>query len=143
MKLRDYDDWGAGHWGASRDGGSRLHKGIDVESVPGAPVFSPVDGKVTKLGYVYDWDKHPGKKHLRYVEVSADGYKYRMYYAKPTIEVGDVVKQGEQVGIAQELGVFYPGITEHVHLGIRGPNNRRIDPTPTFHVLNNAGVEIV
>ena len=42
LPMRGADPQGAGHYGASR--GTRLHTGIDIQSVPGQEILSPVNG---------------------------------------------------------------------------------------------------
>lgn len=140
--FRRRDSWGSGAFAASRDGGARMHEGIDVESPPRAPVTSAVDGKVTKFGYVYNGEEY------RYVEVTTpDGHVVRHFYVapKPGLKDGDAVKAGATpIGTVQDVTKKYPGITNHVHVEMRysgapgrmdHPNYkdyRLIDPTDLF-----------
>lgn len=128
MGIRESDSYGSGHFGASR--GGRTHKGVDLICPAGELVGAPVDGVVTKLGYPY-------AKHLeyRYVEITNNGYAFRVFYVLPTVQVGDKVKTGDIIGESQDLQPLYPGITDHIHFEIKGPKGQHIDPTPVVAAM--------
>lgn len=110
--VRGADCFGSGHYGASR--GSRKHVGLDYACYPGSAIYPDKDGCVTKIGYPYGDDLS-----FRYIEIEDDaGYRARYFYVQPkeSLKVGDFVHNDEIIGHSQELGVRYPGITEHVHL---------------------------
>ena len=130
LPLRKCDDQGCGHFGASR--GSRRHSGIDIAVAPGTPINSPVDGVVTKLGWPYG---SPSKSHIRYVEITKGGYKYRVFYVDPQVGLGDHVSLDTVIGHSQKLGGFYRGITEHVHFEVKNPEGKKVDPTPIYHAM--------
>ncbi|MGP4843330.1 M23 family metallopeptidase [Marinobacter sp. 1Y8] len=123
MMFRKCDGHGCGHFGASR--GQRKHMGIDLACVPGTAVCSPVRGVVTKLGYPYGDDLA-----YRYVEVSTQGYQYRVFYVDPVVAVGDQVNVETVIGRSQRLGARYQAITEHVHFEVKDPDGGFVDPTP-------------
>lgn len=132
MKLSDFevrkcDSFGCGHFGASR--GSRTHNGVDLLTPPNKQIPSPVSGVVTKLGYPYGDDLS-----FRYVEITQQDYKYRIFYVNPTVKVGDKVEQGSIVGMSQDLDKRYKGIPNHVHFEIL-TNGRYVDPLPVLLVL--------
>ena len=113
--LRQPDDYGEGHYGASR--GSRTHKGIDFCAVPNQLVCSHIDGIVSKLGYPYVDDLS-----FRYVEITtASGFSHRFFYVEPDplLHLNDEVKVGEVIGKCQDSGIRYnkngKTITNHVH----------------------------
>jgi len=117
-ELRGCDDFGCGHFGASR--GSRTHKGLDLVSTPGAYAFSPIDGVITKHGYPY-------AKHLeyRYIEITNDEFRVRLFYCElreDLFEVGDEVCQGDGIGICQDIAKLYDTddkrMKNHLHLEI-------------------------
>lgn len=118
--MRGRDPQGSGRFGASRDGGTRTHNGIDLVSNPGEmhmlspgdPVRSLNDGIVTKLGYPYSHDLS-----FRYVEVKdVRGYRCRYFYVQPTVDLDDRIHAGDMLGTLQELP--YPGITQHFHFEV-------------------------
>lgn len=145
MELRINDEWGYGHFGASRDGGKRTHKGVDIIARVGYPVFSPVDGVVTKIGLPYEDDPETptiDEGSYRYVQISSNGYDYRLFYVHPILRVGDAVKQGLTIGVHQDLEPLYNGITPHIHFEIKNKDGGYIDPTPVTIALESAKISI-
>lgn len=127
MKIRGQDSWGAGHYGASRDGGKRLHKGVDYVNHFGETVEAFEAGEVTKIGFPYS-QKNAKKRHLRYVELRiTPAIVHRYFYVEALVQAGQMVKAGEILGWAQDLKKIYPGIVQHVHFEIK-KNGRFIDP---------------
>ncbi len=119
---RGTDTWGCGDYGASR--GSRTHKGIDKLVMAGSSVLSPISGKVTKLGYCYADDSS-----YRYVQVTdSNGFSVRLFYVEPSIRVGLMVRIGDKIGKSQNLGRRYNGMPNHVHIEIKNPDGKFIDP---------------
>ena len=124
MAVRS-DPAGEGHYHASR--GARLHNGIDYCCEPGAPVFSPVEGKITKHGYTYRDDLA-----WRYVQVTdARGLRHRLFYVEPILTVGDRVHPESVVGRAQDITARYPGqgMLPHVHYEVMDGSGRYFDPS--------------
>lgn len=119
-EAREHDEWGSGHFGASRDGGGRRHEGVDYVGVSGQRVVAPISGYVTKIGYAYEGS------NLRYVEITNPALNYvaRAHYVKPTVEVGDVVQMGAKIGTLASLQSRYRGITNHVHLELYDAGKR-------------------
>lgn len=128
MSYRECDGQGCGHFGASR--GSRTHNGVDMECVPGTEVGSPVTGQVTKLGYPYANDLS-----IRYVQITAENYHFRVFYVEPCVQVGDWVQINDTVGTSQRLESMDRGGTQHVHLEIKTSKGEYIDPTPVVVAL--------
>lgn len=118
--AREHDGWGSGHFGDSRDGGGRLHEGVDYVGVSGQRVVAPISGYVTKIGYAYEGSS------LRYVEITNPALNYvaRAHYVEPTVEVGDVVAMGGKIGVLASLQAKYQGITDHVHLELYDAGKR-------------------
>jgi len=121
---RGHDAFGDGRFGASRDGGSRGHEGVDYVSVRGQEVTAPISGYVTKIGYAY-----AGSSDLKFVEISnpALGYIARTFYVSPEVKVGQAVRLGQPIGEAENLKRRYPGITNHVHLEVTEPGGDRVN----------------
>lgn len=116
LPTRKTDKYGSGAYLAPR--GDRLHQGVDLACYPGTHIMSLVEGTVTKIGYPYN--PNTDKGYLRYVEVTTDeDLQFRYFYVKPTVKVGDRIEQGTVLGISQQLGEIYGGITEHVHLEVK------------------------
>lgn len=122
---RAHDVFGDGAFGASRDGGSRDHEGVDYLGQAGQAVKAPVSGYVTKIGYAY-----PGAQDLQFVEITnpAIGYAARVFYIEPGVELGQAVRIGQTVGVLKSLQKRYPGISDHVHLEMI-KSGERVDAT--------------
>ena len=106
-----HDDAGSGEYGAPR--GTRKHNGIDYLCTPNGEVLSPVKGTVTKHGYPYADDLS-----WRYIQVTdAQGEHHRLFYVKPTAEIGSEVDTLTPIGLAQDISKRYPsqGMKPHVH----------------------------
>lgn len=124
---RTHDAYGFGAFGASRDGGARQHEGVDFIAQAGQPVAAPISGYVTKIGMAYADDRD-----LQFVEITnrAIGYVARVFYVNPAVEVGEAVRLGQTIGEAHGLQERYPGgMTDHVHLELMGPDQKRMDAT--------------
>ena len=127
LEPREHDAYGAGQFGARRDGGSRRHEGVDYRAQAGQDVDAPISGYVTKIGYAY-----AGDQSLKFVEITnpALNYAARVFYLKPTVDVGDAVAIGRPIGKAHSLQRKYPGgMTDHVHLEIIDRRGARLDAT--------------
>lgn len=119
---RGSDSKGSGHFGAPR--GSRTHTGIDYAAWPGSYVHAKKPGKVTKLGYAYADDLG-----WRYVEVTDENSnRVRYFYVKPSVAMGDSIQKGDIIGLVQDLTLRYRGITPHIHVEVKTPNNEYVNP---------------
>lgn len=127
QEPREHDAYGSGEFGASRDGGSRRHAGVDFIADAGQTVVAPISGYVTRIGYAY-----AGDGNLRFVEISNPALKLeaRAFYISPKVQVGDTVYVGQPIGKVRTLQRKYPGgMTDHVHLELIDRRGRRIDAT--------------
>ena len=137
-----HDDLGRGNFGASRDGGARKHKGMDLVTKPGEAVSSLIDGKVSKLGFIHN----DSKRENYYVEVEGTG-KYagmnvRVIYIaqKSRPAVGTVVKAGQSIlGLSDDVRVRYGSrMKPHVHIQVKWRGNF-IDPALVLPNLPSGG----
>lgn len=110
MKIRGTDRYGSGAFGASRDGGERKHLGVDYVAQPGDTWRSRITGKVTHVGRAYAGTDYGS------IRIAGVGVEHRILYIKPSVEVGDHVKKGEEIGTVQDIAARYIGITPHVHV---------------------------
>jgi len=125
--VRTTDAYGCGDFGASRDGGSRRHEGVDFMADPDQSVAAPISGYVTKIGFAY-----PGDSQLKFVEITNPALRYaaRVFYVDPHVEVGQTVRIGQPIGAHHTLEQKYPGgMTDHVHLEIIDNIGERVDAT--------------
>lgn len=124
------DDDGHGYWEASRDGGSRLHKGIDLVQAVGNNIYAPFEGT-----YV----RKMSASNLPGVEIQGTGafenFKLQLLYVEPTLELNTPVQAGDVVGIMQDLktSLTYADnmfMINHTHVQLRmSADNSLIDPT--------------
>ena len=131
LPMRQCDSQGCGHFDAPRS--NRKHAGIDLACNPGTAICSPVAGKVTKIGWPY-----AGEPLIRYVQITADGYDYRVFYVEPVVSLGDTVTTMDVIGAAQELESMTRGGTQHVHFEIKHGAGY-VDPTPLYNVMRELG----
>lgn len=117
--LRGVDAYGSGQFMASRDGGSRGHRGRDYTALPGDDVVSPIDGVVKRHAKPYPDSDLDG------LEIEGANVHARLFYILPCVEPGATVKAGQVIGTAQDVAGYWhakepkPGLmTGHVHLEI-------------------------
>lgn len=125
------DDLGEGHFGASRH--RRSHAGVDLVVSKGDTIFAPIDGVITRKVYPYG-----AKKSWRGCELTGvqqySGYKIKVFYIKPIKNVGNLVKAGEPIGVAQSISTKYSHhMIDHIHIEVR-KYNHLIDPVNIFQV---------
>lgn len=126
QKLRN-DPTGKGHFGASR--GSRTHKGVDLLVKKGQPVLMPFDGEVLREVRPYASDNR-----LNGLEIQNEtgDIKVKIFYIRPRVGVvGQKMKKGQLIAIAQDVRVHYPNSPEmlpHIHIE-KWVNGTQTDPT--------------
>ena len=122
--IRQADDFGSGEFGAPRGYGT--HRGVDPACYPGSLVLSKMPGKITKFGYPYSDDLS-----YRYVQVTTeDDLDFRYFYVEPNpdLAIGDIIRTGAVLGVVQDIGKRYPGITGHFHFEVKQGDDY-LDPT--------------
>jgi peptidoglycan LD-endopeptidase LytH len=118
----------ASFFGAPRDGGRRLHEGIDVFATRGTPVTSVSSGRVSRVGI----NNLGGKT----VWVSHEGYSF--YYAhldSQMVNGGQSVKIGDTLGTVGNTGNAIT-TAPHLHFGIYKRGRGAINPYPFFEEKN-------
>ena len=139
QKIR-VDSMGDGHWGTSREGGKRRHKGIDLSTVVGQPILCPIDGRVMNLKgdngripmlIIYPTIPNP---HYDRIEILYTG----MLEGVNSGEYRDI-SVGEPIGIALDLEKVkkkkYKGVPPHAHIQMF-KDGECIDPTQFFREIN-------
>jgi len=133
LGQRGEDAYGSGAFGASRDGGRRRHKGLDLVAPVGAPIRAPISGLVTRVGQAY-----AGDPDLQFVEITSPTTRYsaRVFYVGPSRGPGVHVTAGEVIGRAQDLGRRYAsGMTNHVHVEFVDARGAVLDPLVVLPAL--------
>lgn len=111
--VRGVDKYGSGTFGASRDGGARMHLGRDYIALPGDAALFPIHAVIERIGVAYA-NSPLGSIHLRGTG-EHQGLTMKVLYVQCDHRVGDIGKPGERLGEVQSLQSRYPGITDHIH----------------------------
>lgn len=110
-------------WGVTRDGGKRLHEGIDIFAARGTPVLAATDGSISFTG-----NRGLGGKQVWL----RDGlFGKSLYYAhldSIMIATGTRVKKGDTLGLVGNTGNAKT-TSPHLHFGIY-TRSGAIDPLP-------------
>jgi len=110
--ARQPKQWTAGgSFGASRDGGSRLHQGVDLYAPASTPVLASEDGEVIGL---QGWSGPKTKGLLVYSPATDITILYGAVAPNSTPLVGSKVRRGEQIAT---IGV-YPAGSTMLHLEV-------------------------
>jgi hypothetical protein len=123
-------------FGASRDGGSRKHLGIDITesnwkrgSDPRIPVVAIRGGVVSSRDYV------GGTKYDSGMVIDQDdGYSVRYLHMTPSVRPGQKVSAGQRIGRLVDLGD-----QTHLHIELYS-GSRLLDPTNYIKTIEKGGV---
>jgi len=110
-------------WGDPRDGGRRLHEGIDVFAPRGTPLLAATGGIVERVR-----DRGLGGKQV-WLRVPSLGL--RLYYAhldEQWVSNGEVLLAGDSLGTVGNTGNART-TPPHLHFGIYGPGGA-VNPLP-------------
>lgn len=136
LKIR-VDTKGNGNYSASRSGGNREHKGIDLVVKPGEKVYSPFSGTLIRLenAYVANGLTFQGVK----IFTDDDKLEVDVLYIIPTVATNDKVSKGQLIGYAQDVSAAYgSAMIPHIHVEHKDRlSNQFIDPT-NYYFPNNA-----
>lgn len=111
------------NFGDPRGGGTRLHEGLDMNAPEGAPIVTPTEAVVLRVGegsssgkYVYT--ANPGGETFVYMHLSeiAEG-----------LRSGDELDEGDLIGLVGDTGNAAPG-AYHLHFEMRDGGAQ--DPLP-------------
>lgn len=104
-----------------REGGGRMHKGVDISLKKGDGVFAAFDGKVARVGY-----EKGGYGYFIILE-HADGFQSRYaHLQQPLVKPGDEITSGAQIALGGTSG---NSTGPHLHFEIRC-QRKPLDPTP-------------
>ena len=120
--IRYADKWGRGAYGATRDNGSRIHKGTDfIVSPIGQKVVAPTAGLVVRIKRPY---ANPVKGVMfSGILVRASDYEYTLFYLEPLTEIIRTrIEEGQIIGHAQDISKKYPEMIPHIHMQIDSIN---------------------
>lgn len=110
-------------WGDDRDGGRRLHEGIDIFAPKGTPALAAADGYIVGV--------REGGLGGRTVWLRPNDRNLNFYYAhldQQLVQEGQFVKKGDVVGLVGNTGNART-TPSHMHFGVYGPGGA-VDPLP-------------
>lgn len=127
LKRRKCDSGGCGHFGARRSAHpDKPHQGQDFLVAPGSPVFAPTGGTI-RIAQPYANDPR-----FSGVEIKGRVYSVKVFYFAPNVQNGAIVKAGDLIGHAQDLGIKYGSVVpNHLHVEVRKAGIVS-DPSPYF-----------
>jgi murein DD-endopeptidase MepM/ murein hydrolase activator NlpD len=106
------DSLGSGKFGASRSGGKRKHKGVDLIVQEGEPVYAPIAGKVTRLNVAY-----PHTNQWKGVTIENDTERVKILYVTPFVTLGEKITEGELIGHGQAISLEHgEAMKNHIHV---------------------------
>jgi murein DD-endopeptidase MepM/ murein hydrolase activator NlpD len=110
-------------WGASRGGGVRKHKGIDIHAGKGTPVVAICDGVIVEKDHTLI-----GGKTL-WLKSATHGWKaYYAHLDRQLVKEGQRVRKGQVIGTIGNTGNART-TPAHLHFGISGVKGW-INPLP-------------
>jgi len=123
-------------FGAARDGGRRVHHGVDIFARRGTPVLASVDGRAsrvrtTRLGGKVVWLRDP----MREASV------YYAHLDSQHVSDGTLVKRGDTIGFVGNTGNART-TPPHLHYGIYRRGEGPIDPYPLLAPARTGQPEI-
>jgi murein DD-endopeptidase MepM/ murein hydrolase activator NlpD len=117
-------------FGASRDGGSRRHNGLDIAAREGSDVSPIAAGQVIAVGS----DPKSGRYvRVRHADGSTSSYAH---LGRVDVAVGQEVRPGQSVGGVGRTGNATGSV---LHLVIRDRNGRAVDPRPLLEGASPPG----
>jgi murein DD-endopeptidase MepM/ murein hydrolase activator NlpD len=123
-------------FGVERDGGRRLHRGVDIFAPRGTPVIAGADG-------VAVWVGEAGRGG-KVVWLELDG-GHNLYYAHldaQAVEEGQTVRAGDVIGWVGNTGNART-TPPHLHFGVYLDVRDAVDPYPFVHEIDSTPAEIV
>jgi hypothetical protein len=124
-------------FGAPRDGGARVHMGVDLGAPEGTPVVAAVNGKVIMVDTVDTY--RPGGSEDRQgkaIGILGDDGRYYFYAHLSAVNVanGQRVAAGQPIGAVGHTGNARNTVP-HLHFEIRqgGRGGAAIDPKPVLY----------
>jgi RHS repeat-associated protein len=117
-----------GDFGASREGGKRTHKGVDIVASKGTPVKAAEDGTVKKVASDDEGGKYVTIGHGKDVNGKEITTSY-FHLDSQSVKEGNEVKEGHEIGKSGTTGNAegLPKDEEHVHFEV-SVGGERVDP---------------
>lgn len=106
------------HW---PNGPRNLHNALDIQGPKNGPIYTPADGKIVHVGYIYR-ENAQGNQVVIVHHPQHNLYCSYGHNSQAVVEVGQEVKQGDQIARIGDRGYCTPGYY-HIHWEIWRANN--------------------
>lgn len=123
-------------WGDPRDGGARLHEGVDVFARRGTPVIAATAGTVSRVGTT--------PRGGNVVWLTDQNRRQSLYYAhldSYTVAAGQRVQTGDTLGFVGNTGNA-KSTNPHLHFGIYRYGQGATNPYPYLHAAVKAAAPV-
>lgn len=120
-----------GGWAYGQDeGNGYIHKGIDIETPMGSPIYAVADSTVGFADGAGDWNS--GYGNLIVLDTAIGGFKtFYGHLSEVVVKPGDTVKKGQLIGYTGSTG---NSTGPHLHFEVRSPTNTVLDPNKFFGI---------
>lgn len=134
-----YDNPAFSSFGADRDAGARLHRGVDIPAPKMTPVVAIADGIITAIRDEPEdccWvmiTHDDGWKSL-YVHLNNDSYETDDGLGigiNPYVQEGSTILAGQVIGWVGDSGNAEDSVP-HLHFELREPGGHSVDPGPSL-----------
>jgi murein DD-endopeptidase MepM/ murein hydrolase activator NlpD/SH3-like domain-containing protein len=123
-------------WGDPRDGGTRLHEGVDIFAKRGTPVLAATEGTVTRVG-----ETPRGGKIIWISDISRRQSLYYAHLDSQLVLMGQRVQPGDTLGLVGNTGNAI-GTSPHLHFGLYRYGRGATNPFPYLHDSGKAAPAI-
>jgi murein DD-endopeptidase MepM/ murein hydrolase activator NlpD len=117
-------------FGVPRDGGRRVHNGLDVFARRHTPVLAPSDAQVRRVG-----ENDLGGTVIWLYDSKRSINMYFAHLQTQDVESGTMVKAGQQIGTVGNSGNART-TPPHLHFGIYARGSGAVDPSPYITKIN-------
>lgn len=114
-------------YGDPRDGGARLHEGVDIFADRGTPLLAASDSVVVRVGV-----RNRGGNIVTLYDDARDLFLYYAHLEQQLVRQGQFVQAGQVIGTMGNTGNAI-GTPPHLHIGLyQGNWGRDVDPWNYF-----------
>jgi murein DD-endopeptidase MepM/ murein hydrolase activator NlpD len=122
-----------GSFGLTRNGGKKMHKGVDWLANPGDPVFAAHAGLVAR-----DGEQSGGRGFGQRLYISSHDGKLRTIYAHlsaQTVRAGQKIRAGHLIGFVGRSGNLSPEDPTHLHFEFHEKREEHPEPVDPVEAL--------
>lgn len=117
--------------------------GHAVDLYPERRAPSPVGGEVVRHRRVRAPPRPYAETYDHLLVIDTGDHLARLLHVEPTVDVGDTVEVGADLGRLVRSGYFAPWVDNHLHLGFRPPDVDPVRATGSLPLELGVGIEAV